>query len=93
MNALGGIRACIDPTIMTASRTIGATIIDLMTHADLLKAAKDEFVMRTGGGAGGKQWVAPLLPADFRAPIDYRWPEYATTVRGEEWWIHASLDD
>jgi len=24
MNALGGIRACIDPTIMTASRTIGA---------------------------------------------------------------------
>ena len=93
MNALGGIRACIDPTIMTASRTIGATIIDLVTRADLLKAAKDEFVMRTGGGVGGKQWVAPLLPADFRAPIDYRWPEYVTTVRGEEWWIPASLDD
>jgi aminobenzoyl-glutamate utilization protein B len=93
MNALGGIRPCIDPMIVTASKTIGATIVDLMTRPDMLKAAKDEFIARTGGGVGGKQWVAPLLPADFRAPIDYRWPEYVTTVRGEEWWIPASADE
>ena len=43
--------------------------------------------MRTGGGIGGTKWVKPLLPADFAAPIHYRWPEYVTTVRGTEWWI------
>ncbi|HYV88304.1 MAG TPA: amidohydrolase, partial [Candidatus Polarisedimenticolia bacterium] len=59
----------------------------------LLQAAKDEFVERTGGGVGGKKWMAPLLPRNFRAPIDYRWPEYVSTVRGEEWWIPASADD
>ena len=79
--------------IATAGRTIGATIIDLLTRPDLLKAAKDEFLERTGGGVGGKHWMAPLLPPDFRPPIDYRWPEYVTTVRGEEWWIPASMDD
>ncbi len=93
MNALGGIRACIDPMIVTASRTIGATIVDLLTRPDVLQAAKDEFVERTGGGVGGRKWMAPLLPKNFRPPIDYRWPEYVSTVRGEEWWIPASADD
>ena len=32
-------------------------------------------------------WIAPLLPKDFRVPLDFRWPEYVTTPRGEEWWI------
>ncbi len=27
------------------------------------------------------------LPKDFAPPVDYRWPEYVTTARGEEWWI------
>ncbi|MET1025898.1 MAG: amidohydrolase [Dongiaceae bacterium] len=89
MNALGGLRSCIDPMIRTASRTIGATIIDLMTRPDLLQAAKEEWRDRTGGGIGGSNWMGPLLPKDFRAPIDFRWPEYATTARGEEWWIPA----
>ena len=26
-----------------------------------------------------------LLPPDFEAPIGYRWPEYVSTPRGEEW--------
>jgi len=93
MNALGGIPACIDPMIVIAGKTVGATIVDLLTRPDLLKAAREEFVERTGGGVGGTQWLAPLLPADFRPPIDYRWPEYVTTVRGEEWWIPASVDE
>jgi aminobenzoyl-glutamate utilization protein B len=89
MNALGGIQSCIDPMIRTASKTIGSTMIDLMTRPDLLKAAQDEWRDRTGGGIGGSKWMAPLLPADFRAPIDFRWPEYVITPRGEEWWIPA----
>lgn len=87
MNALGGIPSCIDPMIRSAAKTIGATIIDLMTRPELLKAAKDEWRQRTGGGIGGEKWMAPLLPKDFQAPIDFRWPEYITTARGEEWWI------
>jgi len=89
MNALGGIRSCIDPMIRTASKTIGGTIIDLMTRPDLLAAAKDEWRERTGGGIGGSKWMAPMLPKDFRVPNDFRWPEYVTTTRGQEWWIPA----
>ena len=36
---------------------------------------------------GGTQWVAPLLPKDFKPPVDLRWPEYIETERGQEWWI------
>jgi aminobenzoyl-glutamate utilization protein B len=89
MNALGGIPSCIDPMIRTAAKTVGGTIIDLMTRPDVLAAAKDEWRERTGGGIGGSKWMAPLLPKDFRVPNDFRWPEYVTTTRGEEWWIPA----
>ena len=86
-NALGGFAPAIDPTIFSAARCVGATIIDLLTDPEGLARAKAEFEMRTGGGIGGTKWVKPLLPADFAAPIHYRWPEYVTTVRGTEWWI------
>ena len=33
-----------------------------------------------------------LLPRDFAAPIDYRWPEYITTARGMDWWIPVAAD-
>ncbi len=93
LNALGGIPACIDPMIDTAAKTVGGTIVDLLTQPDLLAAAQAEFRSRTGGGIGGTDWIAPLLPRDFRPPVDYRWPEYVTTARGEEWWIPASEDE
>ena len=87
-NALGGKRECIDPTIYSAGKTIGYTIIDLMTCPEKLAAAKEEFVERTGGGVGGTKWLAPLLPSDHPAPINFRWPEYVKTARSEnEWWI------
>ncbi len=89
MNALGGLRPCIDPMIATAAKTIAATILDLMGNGDLLARAQAEWRERTGGGIGGTKWLAPLLPADFRVPLDFRWPEYVTTPRGEEWWIPA----
>jgi aminobenzoyl-glutamate utilization protein B len=86
-NALGGYPATIDPTILCAARAIAATLLDLFTRPADLKAAQKEFRQRTGGGIGGRRWVGPLLPRNFQAPIHYRWPEYATTARGTEWWI------
>jgi aminobenzoyl-glutamate utilization protein B len=58
-----------------------------MTDPAGLAAARREFEERTGGGVGGSKWVAPLLPADFAAPIGYRWPEYVETPRGREWTV------
>lgn len=86
-NALGGVRACIDPGMFVAGRTIAATLIDLVKDAAALAKAQEEFRERTGGGIGGSRWVAPLLPKDFSPPVDLRWPEYIQTPRGEEWWV------
>lgn len=87
MNALGGIPATIDPTIECAGRTIGATIVDLLTDPAGLAAARAEFDERTGGGVGGTAWLAPRC--DYEPPIHHPWPEYVTTARGREWWIPA----
>jgi aminobenzoyl-glutamate utilization protein B len=73
--------------MFVAGKVVAATLLDLVTYPELLERAWNEFRERTGGGVGGSQWVAPLLPRDFPPPIDLRWPEYITTVRGEEWWI------
>jgi aminobenzoyl-glutamate utilization protein B len=86
-NAMGGYPATIDPTIVTAARAIGASLVEMLNDPKAIEAARAEFNERTGGGTGGSQWVAPLLPKDFEAPIRFRWPEYVTTPRGEEWWI------
>ena len=51
------------------------------------ETARREFEERTGGGAEGEHWIPPLC--DYAAPIHFRWPEYVTTARGEEWWIPA----
>ncbi|WP_144461214.1 amidohydrolase [Siminovitchia fortis] len=91
MNALGGIRECIDPMIVSASKTVGMTIVDLLTQPELLEKAQDEFKERTGGGINGSKWEAPLC--DYEPPIHYRWPEYVTTERGEEWVIPAMRED
>jgi aminobenzoyl-glutamate utilization protein B len=88
-NALGGLPAAINPGIFFGAKTIAATLLDLLTEPALLKAAQDEFRERTGGGIGGTNWMAPLLPKDFAPPVDLRWPEYIHTARGEEWWIRT----
>lgn len=86
-NALGGYPATIDPTIFSAARAIAGSLVDLLTDPAGLAAAQAEFRERTGGGIGGSKWVGPLLPKKFPAPIHYRWPEYVSTPRGEEWWL------
>jgi aminobenzoyl-glutamate utilization protein B len=85
-NALGGLPACIDPTVQVAGKTIAATLIELIGDPQSLAAARAEWLARTTG----PKRIEPLLPADFEAPIDYRWPEYADTPRGREWWIPAN---
>jgi len=86
-NALGGYPATIDPTIFSAARAIAGSLVDVLTDPRAVDEAKAEFRERTGGGIGGSKWVGPLLPKNFPAPIHYRWPEYVTTARGEEWWL------
>ncbi len=93
MNALGGIPVCIDPMIFSAAKTIAYTMIDLLTQPSVLAAAQDEFKQRTGGGIGGTQWMAPMLPADFMPPTYLKWPEYITTARGDEWCIPTAPND
>ncbi len=87
-NALGGLAPCIDPTVQVAGKTIAATLLDVLTDPAVRAAARREFDERTGGS----HHLAPLLPKDFAAPIDYRWPEYVETARGREWWIPRTAD-
>jgi len=87
--ALGGFAPAIDPSIFAAARCLGATLIELATAPEALARVGDEFKRR----AAGRKRVAPLLAADFRAPVDLRWPEYVTTARGVEWWIPTPGDD
>ncbi|MEQ9695424.1 amidohydrolase [Shimia sp. SDUM112013] len=85
MNALGGHPACIDPMIETAAKVLSMTALDLLSDAGALQRAQDEFRDRTGGGIGGTEWIAPLC--DYDPPLNFRWPEYVTTSRGEDWVI------
>ena len=85
MNALGGLAPCIDPMILCAAKTIGLTVVQLLTDAALLAEARAEFEQRTGGGIGGDTWIAPLC--DYEPPIHFRWPEYVETPRGRDWVI------
>ncbi len=77
----------IDPCFLTAGKTVGASIIELLTEPAELEKAQNEFKERTGGGVGGSKWVPPLLPSDFKPPVDLKWPEYIKTERGEEWYL------
>jgi aminobenzoyl-glutamate utilization protein B len=87
MNALGGVPACIDPTVRTAARTIALTILDLMTDAGALQRAKAEFAARRAQSPDPAPWC------DYPPPVDLPWPEYVETPRGREWWIPATAAD
>jgi aminobenzoyl-glutamate utilization protein B len=83
MNALGGIAATIDPMIRATAEVIAGTVLDLLRSAETLGRAHEEFLRRREDAGE----LPALLPADFTAPTDFRWPEYVTTARGRDWWI------
>ncbi|MFN0191154.1 MAG: amidohydrolase [Aestuariivirga sp.] len=85
MNALGGISETIDPMVVTAAKIIASSALRILEDKTARDAARQEFNERTGGGVGGRKWLAPLC--DYPAPIHFRWPEYVTTARGREWSI------
>lgn len=80
MNALGGIPATIAPTILTAGKTIAGTFLDLLTSPETLAAARAEFAERAAADP-----APALLPADFEAPIDLPWPDYAGDGKHRRW--------
>jgi aminobenzoyl-glutamate utilization protein B len=86
LNALGGIPATIDPMIRASSQVVAGTLLRLLHSPDVLARARDEHRHRR------EEWgdIPALLPPDFSAPIDFRWPEYIQTPRGREWWIPNS---
>lgn len=88
MNALGGIPATIDPMVVSAAKTLTVSALRLLEDEKMRRAAKQEFIERTGGGVGGSKWIAPLC--DYEPPINFRWPEYVTTERGRDWWIPSN---
>jgi aminobenzoyl-glutamate utilization protein B len=84
-NALGGVPEVTKPGMLTASKTVAGTFVDLLCDPDRLAAAQAEFEERTGGGVGGDDWLPPLLDEEFVPPTDLPWPEYVETPRGREW--------
>ena len=80
-NALGGIPATIDPTVVCAAKTISGTMLDLLERPELVAEARREFDERVSGSPHRQ----PLLSADFEPPLDLPWPEYVTTARGTSW--------
>ncbi|MEI2807543.1 MULTISPECIES: amidohydrolase [Paracoccaceae] len=89
MNALGGIRATIDPMVERAAEVLALSALRLIEDGAARDAAWAEFRERTGVGVGGSAWIAPLC--DYAPPIHFRWPEYVTTTRGPDWWIPSAM--
>jgi aminobenzoyl-glutamate utilization protein B len=86
MTALGGIPETIDPTIQTTGKMIAGMVLDLLTSPLVLAKAKEEFeAEKTRRGA-----IPPLLPVDFTAPTDFRWPSYTGHGADRDWWIPVS---
>ncbi|WP_293851284.1 amidohydrolase [uncultured Brevibacterium sp.] len=80
MNALGGMRETIAPTIDVAGRTIAGTTIDLLTKPEILNEAKQEFNKRVKDAG-----MVRLLPDDFEAPIELPWPDYKGSNDARSW--------
>lgn len=86
-NALGGVPEVTHPGMFAACKTIGATLVDLLTDHDELDRITEEFEERTGGGVGGDDWVPPLLDEEFVPPVDLPWPEYVERNGTREWYL------
>jgi len=57
------------------------------------KFAPEEKVRIVLEGLRGEQSISELCRREgIASNLYYRWPEYVTTERGEEWWIPAMPD-
>lgn len=83
MTALGGIRETIDPTIVATGKMIAGMVLDLVTSPEVLAEAAAEFELEKARRGS----LPPLLPADFTAPTDFRWPQYNGSGDDRSWWI------
>ncbi len=81
MNALGGMPALIDPTVICAGRVLARAALRVLTSEDLRRSTRSEFERRRV-----EQGAIPPL-ADYPAPVDLPWPEYVETRRGRDWHI------
>jgi aminobenzoyl-glutamate utilization protein B len=81
MNALGGIPATIDPTVVCAAKTLAGSLLDLLMHPAAVAEARSEFEERLEAESHREA----LLPTDHEPPVNFPWPEYVTTARGTEW--------
>ncbi len=86
MTALGGIPDTIDPTIIATGTMIAGMVIDLVTSPERLAQAWDEFQAEKERRGN----LLPMLPKEFTAPVDLRWPEYHGTGNQRRWWIPVS---
>jgi aminobenzoyl-glutamate utilization protein B len=75
--------------IEATAEVVAGTVLDLLRSPETLAEARAELERRRAEAGD----LDPLLPADFRPPTDFRWPEYVTTARGREWWIPTTEKD
>jgi aminobenzoyl-glutamate utilization protein B len=83
MNALGGMPQTIDPMVQAASKVLALSALRLLEDEDARSAAQVEFERRKDD-----QDIPPLC--DYPAPIQFNWPEYSETARGQDWHIPTS---
>ncbi len=62
MNALGGLRPCIDPMIRTAAKTIAGTIVDLLSNDELLRNARGNGATGPAAASGARIGSRPCCP-------------------------------
>lgn len=83
MNALGGIRATIDPTVQASAKVLAVSALRLLEDEVARTSAMREFEER--------RQVIDIIPlCDYGPPIDFAWPEYVDTPRGRDWHIPVS---
>ncbi|GAA0971954.1 hypothetical protein GCM10009555_024240 [Acrocarpospora macrocephala] len=82
-NTMNGIPAAIDPTWIYGGKTLALSALEYFENPELRKEAREEFLRRRDNA--DERFHSPLLPADFKPPIDLPWPEYVETARGLSW--------
>jgi aminobenzoyl-glutamate utilization protein B len=64
---------------LVAAKTIGLSMVELLTNPKELEKAWEEYRERTK-----ERKLEPLLPKDLEPPIGYRWPQWIDNRYPEE---------